>query len=110
MSEQFPDTGVLTTGTALAVAAILDQAARQIRETVGSSGIELADLGGQIAHVEHVADPDMLLAPADLAALLKINERTLRRLRNAGEIPKEILIGCMPRWRRGDVRHWLEAK
>jgi predicted DNA-binding transcriptional regulator AlpA len=86
------------------VAAILENAAAQIRALGGSSGNGLADLA------RRGADGDVLLDPNDLAALLKIDARSVRRLRNAGEIPEPVMIGGAPRWLREGILRWLAER
>ena len=83
------------------IAQILEDAAQRIR---GLGGNGLADLP------HHVAHDDVLLDPNDLAALLKIDARSVRRLRSAGEIPEPIMIGNAPRWRRDAVLRWLDDR
>lgn len=51
-----------------------------------------------------------ILTSADLAKLLRIDERTLRAMRRSGEAPEAIRIGTRPRWRRGDVESWLAKR
>jgi predicted DNA-binding transcriptional regulator AlpA len=86
------------------VAAILENAAAQIRALGGTSGNGLADLA------RRGADGDVLLAPADLARLLKIDARSVRRLRNAGEVPEPVMIGSAPRWLRQEILRWLAER
>jgi predicted DNA-binding transcriptional regulator AlpA len=97
----------LTESEASAIAVILERAAAEIRTAIGSSGNGLADLGDQLAHVHQ---HDVLLTPANLAAMLQINERSLRRMRSAGQIPEPIWVGKLPRWKRDIVLRWLEER
>jgi predicted DNA-binding transcriptional regulator AlpA len=84
------------------IALILERAAADIRALgTGSSANGLADLPHHIAH------GDVLLDPDDLAAYLKLDARSVRRLRNAGEIPEPVMIGSAPRWRRTTIDQWL---
>ena len=55
----------------------------------------------------HTAVKDALLTPADLANLLRIDQRTLRELRHAGGVPKAITLGRSPRWHRSAIEAWL---
>jgi predicted DNA-binding transcriptional regulator AlpA len=99
-----------TESDAIAIAAILERAAAEIRTSVGSSRNALADLANRSAHDEQ-PDTDMLLDPPALAALLKIDVRTLRRLRSAGEIPPPIMLGRRrPRWRKHVIDAWLAER
>jgi predicted DNA-binding transcriptional regulator AlpA len=95
----------LTSSAATAIAEILERAAADIRARVGSSRIRLDDLGHDGAH------DDVLLDPPALAALLKIDERTLRRLRAGHEIPEPVMLGVRkPRWRKHDIDAWLAER
>jgi len=104
----------LSSSAAAAIADILERAAAEIRSRVGSSGIRLDDLREHGAHVEHAAtnaaDLDMLLDPPALARLLKIDVRTLRRLRAAHEIPEPVMFGRKPRWRKHVIDAWLAER
>jgi predicted DNA-binding transcriptional regulator AlpA len=51
-----------------------------------------------------------LMTAADLADVLRIDQRTLRTMRNAGQVPAAIQIGSRPRWRRADVDAWLAER
>jgi excisionase family DNA binding protein len=54
-------------------------------------------------------DPrDALLTAKDVAGLLNVDIRTLRRLRHLGDVPKPITVGRVLRWRRRDLDRWLE--
>lgn len=108
MNLHVPET--LTASTATAIAEILEHAAADIRARVGSSGIRLDDLPHRSAHDEQ-HDMDTLLDPPALAALLNINERTLRRRRNDGTIPEPIMFGTRkPRWRKHTIEAWLAER
>ena len=99
----------LTDSDAIAIAEVLEQAAAQIRTRVGSSGIRLDDLREPIAHVEQ-HDMDTLLDPPALAALLKIDVRTLRRVRKEPGFPEPLMFGRKPRWRRHVIDAWLAER
>ena len=99
----------LTASAAVAIAEILEHAAADIRARVGSSGIRLDDLPHRSAHDEQ-HDMDTLLDPPALSALLKIDERTLRRLRAANEIPPPLMFGRKPRWRKHVIDAWLAER
>jgi predicted DNA-binding transcriptional regulator AlpA len=93
--------GVAVTSLEERIAQILEDAAQRIR---GLGGNGLADLP------HHVAHDDVLLDPNDLAALLKLDARSVRRLRNAGEIPEPIMVGGAPRWIRARILAWLAER
>lgn len=54
-------------------------------------------------------ETEFLTAP-EFAALLRVDQRTLRALRHAGDVPAPIMIGTRPRWRRADVDAWLAER
>lgn len=73
-----------------------------------SGGDQLANLRATRLMDSVTADRATSLMTADeFAELLRIDARTLRTMRNAGEIPAAIQIGSRPRWRRADVEAWL---
>ena len=53
-------------------------------------------------------EPDDLLTSGELAAALKVNERTIRRWRNEGAGPPVLWAGGHARYRWSDVLTWLE--
>jgi predicted DNA-binding transcriptional regulator AlpA len=53
---------------------------------------------------------DDLLNPKKAAAFLGVSERTLERLRTAGEGPKYIKFGMTVRYDLTDLRAWVEAR
>jgi predicted DNA-binding transcriptional regulator AlpA len=46
----------------------------------------------------------------DVAGWLHVDERTVRRLSEAGELPKPITVGGSVRWPRGSLLGWLNRK
>jgi predicted DNA-binding transcriptional regulator AlpA len=56
---------------------------------------------------EHAASSSPLLTPDQLADLLQIDRRTLRRFEIAGVIPRAISLGGAKRWRRAEVERFL---
>lgn len=66
---------------------------------------ELIEKNETAAHVDND-----LLGPAELARALGINDRTLRRLRAAGQAPKSIMVGGRPRWRKATVDAWVAKR
>ena len=53
-------------------------------------------------------EPADLLTTAELAAALKVNERTVRRWRNEGTGPPVLWAGGHARYRWSDVQEWIE--
>jgi predicted DNA-binding transcriptional regulator AlpA len=56
------------------------------------------------------AGPSPLLTREEMAALVRVDLRTLRRLELAGDVPDAIHIGGAKRWKRADVDSWLAGK
>ncbi len=55
-----------------------------------------------------VASP--YLRVRDLAELLRVNERTVRRWRSEGVLPPAVEIAGVVRWRREAVEAWLAGR
>ena len=97
----------------LAVAEALEMAASRIRQN------GLAWFASRLAHVARQPNPltpmpskdprDALMTAKDVAGLLNVDIRTLRRLRHLGDVPKPITVGRVLRWRRRDIARWLEG-
>lgn len=51
-----------------------------------------------------------LLTVSDLARLLRLDERTVRRRRREGSIPPAIDIGGSLRWRPSEIEAWLDER
>jgi excisionase family DNA binding protein len=53
-----------------------------------------------------------LLTSTEVARLLRVNERTLRRLRteDSDSFPKPLQLGRVIRWRADDVKAWMEGR
>jgi predicted DNA-binding transcriptional regulator AlpA len=49
-----------------------------------------------------------LLTRSDLQRLLRLSDRTIRRLVSSGEFPRPIKLGGTHRWRREDIRAFLD--
>lgn len=49
-----------------------------------------------------------LLTPKQLADILQVSLRTVRRLHERRKIPQGIPVGASLRWREADVRRWIE--
>ncbi|MCA9092033.1 MAG: helix-turn-helix domain-containing protein [Planctomycetaceae bacterium] len=50
-----------------------------------------------------------LLTIQDVAEMLQVSTRSVRRLRVAGTIPVPLLIGKSVRWRGEEIRQWIDA-
>ncbi len=51
-----------------------------------------------------------LLTVADVARLLRIEAKTVRRWRLEGLLPPALVLGGVVRWRRDDFEAWLESQ
>jgi predicted DNA-binding transcriptional regulator AlpA len=71
----------------------------------------IAEVRGLRADLRADSKPDnALVTMSDFAAEIGVDPRTLRRMKAAGELPRPVLIGTHPRWRRVDVDKWLLAR
>ncbi len=50
---------------------------------------------------------DGLITPREFAEILAVDVRTLRRMRSAGELPKNVGAAKRPKWRRSDVEAFV---
>lgn len=50
-----------------------------------------------------------LLAVDDVAALLSVSPRTVRRMADSGAMPRPVKLSSLVRWRRADLDQWLAA-
>jgi predicted site-specific integrase-resolvase len=53
---------------------------------------------------------DDLLTTAELAAALRVNERTVRKWRNEGGGPPVLWAGGVARYKWGEVQEWLRRR
>ena len=83
----------------------------EILENRVASAAESSDIGSvdMCGHQGAVADiePERLLAARDVASLLQVNARTVRRWRSEGKLPPAIEISGVIRWHPGVIRDWL---
>lgn len=89
-----------------AVAEAAEALARACRAAAGSSPETLAD-----SREPEQVSPAMqtLLKPAEVAARLAVNPRTLRRLVHLGQVPAPVTVGGAKRWRPADLDAWLAS-
>lgn len=87
-----------------AIASDLHQLAARAEDLARSLESGLASLD---RHEPCQRDMDPLLDQHELARLLRVGVRTLRRMRSDGRIPGPIMFGTKPRWRRIDIDAWL---
>ena len=55
----------------------------------------------------YVADSPQLLTAREVAGLLRVDPRTLRAMRHAGEFPEPIRVGRALRWRQRTVEAFI---
>jgi len=53
---------------------------------------------------------DPLLRVKDVAERLRVDERTVRRMRERGELPLAIDLGSTIRWRQSVIEEWLQER
>jgi len=53
--------------------------------------------------------PDDFLTVVEVAELLKVSEKTVRRLAARGEVPS-FHVGAQRRFRRADIEAWIDAQ
>ncbi len=87
------------------IADLVSEAAQIIREL---SEVPLA-VPRERALMCDVSEPKKLLSVRDLAQRLGLSERTVRRLRQRGELPRGIEIASVIRWRPEEIDAWLAA-
>lgn len=69
--------------------------------------------------VEHLAtqskcrdvptDPSAMLTANEVAALLRVDVRTLRVMRHERSFPRPTRVGRSLRWRRGAIERWIDG-
>jgi excisionase family DNA binding protein len=50
-----------------------------------------------------------LLTVDDVAALLNVSTRTVRRMADSGAMPRPVKLASLIRWRRDDIDAWVAA-
>jgi excisionase family DNA binding protein len=57
-----------------------------------------------------VPSDDVLLTEAEVAEMLRVSQRTVRRWRNEGSGPPALRVGRRIRYRRSAVEAWLDRR
>ena len=70
----------------------------------------LGRIAAGIDGLHSAAKASPLLTQDQLAALLQVDRRTLRRLELSGDIPRAIKFGTAKRWRRSEIDKALAAR
>jgi excisionase family DNA binding protein len=51
---------------------------------------------------------ESLWTPRDLASYLKVSVRMVQRMASAGQLPKPVYVGRLPRWNAAVVQAYVE--
>jgi excisionase family DNA binding protein len=73
-----------------------------------SCGSTASDGGGCRCAAETAAAP-LLLDVAGVAGALACSERHVRRLADAGRMPRPVKLGTLIRWNRVEIERWIAA-
>jgi excisionase family DNA binding protein len=71
----------------------------------GSSGIRLEEIGGRMKSQQE----DALLTPAEVAALFRVDPKTVTRWAKAGKLSSIRTLGGHRRYRAEEVKRFLEG-
>lgn len=88
----------------------LADALTELAESVREIARESLDLHAQRAlmcDVETSTTPARLLSVRDVAERLNLSERTVRRLRQRGDLPRGIEVAGVVRWRPEEIDRWV---
>jgi predicted DNA-binding transcriptional regulator AlpA len=61
------------------------------------------------APAEPIGEPSLLIDAEDLARLLSVSLRHVRRMDSADELPRPLRLGGSVRWRAEEIRRWVES-
>ena len=105
---------------------LLEAAVREIRAVVGTSKDRLDGLAtfeaechpdkddgaasGSHTRINESTEQEVTMTSIEVAAMLKVHLRTLRRMRAAGEGPTFIGFGRSVRYQRSQVLRWLAER
>ena len=87
--------------------ALLIRELAQVIEQIGQN--RLAESGDQ-SHMSRGVTPRPLLNANDLARILSVDSKTVRRWRDEGQLPGAIQIGGVVRWKHEDIEAWIDAR
>jgi predicted DNA-binding transcriptional regulator AlpA len=94
-------------------------AVRELREQLAAAHLEISRLNAALADATRrpvparrptSVGPEPLLRTRDVATLLRVCERTVRRWRELRVLPAALEIEGVCRWRRETIDAWLEAR
>lgn len=60
--------------------------------------------------IESPREISPLLTREQLASLLQLDERSVRRLELQGDLPAALQFGAAKRWRRADIDKWISER
>jgi excisionase family DNA binding protein len=76
-------------------------------QTAGASnGGRTQELKGRLEHV--APDGTALLTVDDVAAMLRISTRTVRRMADSGQMPRPLRLSSCLRFKRSDIDQWIQ--
>lgn len=55
------------------------------------------------------ADAPLLIDVAEVGRLLTCSQAHVRRLADAGRMPRPVKLGTLVRWKRAEIEQWLAA-
>jgi predicted DNA-binding transcriptional regulator AlpA len=88
------------------LADVLVEAAGILRE-LSQESLELRAETRLMSHVETTTTPARLLSVRDVAERLYLSERTVRRLRQRGDLPRGIEVAGTIRWTPESIDAWI---
>ncbi len=53
------------------------------------------------------SEPQQLVTPADLGAMIRIGRSKLYDMKASGQLPRPVKIGRCVRWRLSDINAWI---
>jgi len=99
------------TDHALYLADLADEMAQILRQIAQDAANPLAGSPNECVHGSNVEPlptlPPKLLSVDDMADLLQVNQRTIRRWRMQGRLPSGIEIAGVIRWHPDEIDEWI---
>jgi predicted DNA-binding transcriptional regulator AlpA len=79
----------------------------QSRDAAGTAASLIDEIHALRRELREAQTPTLLIDVDELARLLSVDERTLRRLRASHEIPRPVALSGHPKWRRADIEAFV---